>query len=96
MGVRDGATQGVVQHMIYDDSSNHRNRFLYNCSLDQILVLSNHNKDLHFSRLHSRPTDAANAANVEAPSSRHHQIWLENNDNAKQTEKERDAHEMFD
>ena len=40
--------------------------------------------------------DAANAANVEAPSSGQHQIWLENNDSAKQTEKERDAHEMFD
>ena len=40
--------------------------------------------------------DVANAANVEAPSSGQHQIWLENNDSAKQIEKEIDAHEMFD
>ena len=40
--------------------------------------------------------DVANPANVEAPSSGQHQIWLENNDIAKQTERERDAHETFD
>ena len=66
MGAKDGATQGVLPHMIYDESTKGI-RFLYTHKL----ILGTHNKSVHL--LDGRPRDALNRKNVEvavaAPSS---------------------------
>ena len=43
MGARDGATQGVVLHMIYDASSLGI-QICYSSNLDHKLILDTHNK----------------------------------------------------
>ena len=65
MGARDGATQGVAQHMIYDDSSTGIHLF-HNSSTDHKLILGTHNKYLHLCCIDGRPRDALNRKNVEA------------------------------
>ena len=93
MGARDGATQGVLLHMIYDGSTSDIH-LLDTSSTDHKLILGTHNKYLHFCCIDGRPRDALNRKNVEAaaaaaPSSsiyhmqsnsdshRQHQIYLE-------------------
>ena len=49
MGARDGATQGVLLHMIYDDNT--QIRILYNYSWDPILVPDSPYRDNLFCRL---------------------------------------------
>ena len=61
-GARDGATHGVIRHMIYEGWNI---CILYNCSYHQQLVPCTYYKDILFSRLR-RPMDAC-AKNVEAP-----------------------------
>ena len=72
MGARDGATQGVVLHMIYDASSPGI-QIYYSSNQDHKLILGTHNKQLHLCSLDGRPRDALNRKNVEvaivAPSS---------------------------
>ena len=49
MGARDGATQGVLLHMIYDDNA--QIRILYNYSWDPKLVPNSRDKYNFFCRL---------------------------------------------
>ena len=99
MGARDGATQGVAQHMIYDVCNP---SIPYKRSQDHKLILGTHNNwDLR--SLDRRARDALNRKNVEAaaaPSSsfyhmqsnsdshRQHQICLERE--IKKTERKRE------
>ena len=64
MGARDGATQGVAQHMIYDEPT--QLRILHNSSTDHKLILGTHNTFLHLRSLDRRSRDALNRKNVEA------------------------------
>ena len=65
MGARDGATQGVLLHMIYDGSTSDIHLF-HTSSTDHKLILGTHNKYLHLCCLDGRPRDALNRKNVEA------------------------------
>ena len=65
MGARDGATQGIAQHMIHDDSSTGI-PILYSGSTDHKLILGTHNKYVHLRCIDRRPRDALNRKNVEA------------------------------
>ena len=49
MGARDGATQGVLLHMIYDDNA--QIRILYNYSWDPTLVPNSRDKYTFFCHL---------------------------------------------
>ena len=63
MGARDGATRGVIPHMIYD-ARTMGILILYTSSEDHNLILGTHNKyNYHLDR---RPRDALNRKNVEA------------------------------
>ena len=64
MGARDGATQGVAQHMIYDEPT--QLRILHNSSTDHKLILGTHDTFLHLRSLDRRSRDALNRKNVEA------------------------------
>ena len=69
MGARDGATQGVAQHMIYDERGNFYPGIpgiLHNSRQDHKLILGTHNKYLHLCCIDGRPRDALNRKNVEA------------------------------
>ena len=66
MGARDGATQGVLPHMIYDDGTNYCILNLDNSRQDHELILGTHDKYLHHCSLDYRPRDALNRKNVEA------------------------------
>ena len=67
MGVRDGATQAAIPHMIYDEwcLSNAVLHLLYNSRQDHKLILGTHNKYLHICCLEGRPRDGLNGKNVE-------------------------------
>ena len=72
MGARDGATQGVLPHMIYD-ARTMGILILYTSSQDHNLILGTHNKYNYLRSLDGRPRDVLNRKNVEvavvAPSS---------------------------
>ena len=72
MGARDGATQGVLPHMIYDGSTMGIH-LLNTSSEDHNLILGTHNKYNYHCSLDGRPRDVLNRRNVEvavvAPSS---------------------------
>ena len=65
MGARDGATQGVIPHTIYDGSTSDIQLF-HTSSADHKLILGTHNKYLHLCCIDGRPRDALNRKNVEA------------------------------
>ena len=65
MGARDGATQGVLPHMIYD-ARTMGILFLYTSSQDHNLILGTHNKYNYLCSLDGRPRDALNRKNEEA------------------------------
>ena len=73
MGARDGATQGVLPHMICDAGSNYCILNLDNSSEDHHLILGTQYKYRYLRSLGRRPKDALNRKNVEvavvAPSS---------------------------
>ena len=66
MGARDGATQGVAQHMIYDARTRGIHLLDSSSTEDHKLILGTHNKYLHLCCLDGRPRDALNRKNVEA------------------------------
>ena len=67
MGARDGATQGVAQHMIYEERCpDFYTSIRYNRSQDHILILGTHNKLNYLRSLDPRPRDALNRKNEEA------------------------------
>ena len=66
MGARDGATQGVAQHMIYDDSTTGIHLLDSSSTEDHKLILGTHNMLQNLCSLDGRARDALNRKNVEA------------------------------
>ena len=64
MGARDGATQGVLPHIIYDAGTKGIPYF-HKCRKDHKLILGTHNKYLHHCSLDSRSSDVLNRKNEE-------------------------------